>query len=89
ITADKTYFKAEGKATGSFQRLQVMEGNYDFLLSGSKQMDKIFLSISGGGNIMQRSFRGLSASSESGLINEFGPYVIQNFVNPVVSNGMT
>lgn len=89
ITADKTYFKAEGKATGSFQRLQVMEGNYDFLLSGSKQMNKIFLSVSGGGNIMQRSFRGLSASSESGLINEFGPYVIQNFVNPVVTNGLT
>ncbi|MBK9291858.1 MAG: SusC/RagA family TonB-linked outer membrane protein [Bacteroidetes bacterium] len=89
ITADKTYYKSEGKATGSFQRLQVMEGNYDFLLSGSKQMDKFFLSISGGGNIMQRSFRGLSASSESGLINEYGPYVIQNFVNPVVSNGLT
>lgn len=89
ITADKTYYKSEGKATGSFTRLQVMEANYDFLLSGSRQWNKIYVSMAGGGNIMQRSFRGLSVSSESGLINEFGPYVIQNFVNPIASNGLS
>ncbi len=89
ITAQKTYYKAEGLATGSFSRFQVMEGNYDFLLSGNKQWSKFFLSVSAGGNIMQRQYRGLSSSSESGLINEFGPYVIQNYLNPIVTTGLS
>ncbi len=89
ITAHNTYYKAEGRATGSFTRFEVSEGNYDFLLSGSNQFGDFFFSASAGGNIMQRKYRGLSSSSESGLINEYGPYVIQNFLNPIATVGMT
>lgn len=89
IVANKTYYKAGGLATGSFQRFEVSEGNYDFLLSGGNQWGDFFMKASAGGNIMQRKYRGLSSSSESGLINEYGPYVIQNFLNPIATVGMT
>lgn len=89
IVANKTYYKAGGLATGSFQRFEVSEGNYDFLLSGGNQWGDFFLKASAGGNIMQRKYRGLTSSSESGLINEYGPYVIQNFLNPIATIGMT
>ncbi|MDR4987218.1 MAG: SusC/RagA family TonB-linked outer membrane protein [Bacteroidales bacterium] len=89
ITAHNTYYKAEGRATGNFSRLEIMEGNYDFLLTAGQQWGTFTARGSVGGNIMQRKYRGLSASSESGLINPYGPYVIQNFLNPISSNGMT
>jgi len=88
ITAHNTYYKAEGLATGNFRRLQVSEGNYDFLLTGNKQMGDFFLSLSAGGNIMQKRIRSINTSSESGLINPVGPYVIQNFMNPIATNGI-
>ncbi|MGM0573708.1 MAG: SusC/RagA family TonB-linked outer membrane protein [Bacteroidota bacterium] len=89
ITARNTYYKAEGRATGNFQRLEIMEGNYDFLLTAGQKWGDFTARGSFGGNIMQRKYRGLTASSESGLINEYGPYVIQNFMNPIASNGIT
>lgn len=89
ITAHNTYYKANGLATGNFTRLEIMEGNYDFLLSAGQQWGDFTLRGSAGGNILQRQYRALSASSESGLINEFGPYVIQNFDNPISTNGIS
>jgi TonB-linked SusC/RagA family outer membrane protein len=89
ITAHNTYYKAEGRATGNFSRLEIMEGNYDFLLTAGQQWGKFTARGSVGGNIMQRKYRGLTASSESGLINEHGPYVIQNFLNPIANNGLS
>ncbi len=89
IVANKTYYKAGGLATGNFQRFEVSEGNYDFLLSGGNQWGDFFMKASAGGNIMQRKYRGISSSSESGLINEYGPYVIQNFLNPIATVGTT
>ncbi len=89
LTAHNTYYKAEGRATGNFTRLEIMEGNYDFLLTAGQQWGQFTARGSVGGNIMQRKYRGLTASSESGLINEYGPYVIQNFLNPIANNGIT
>ncbi len=89
ITAQNTYYKANGLATGSFLRLERTEANYDFLLSYGNQWGDFTLQASAGGNIMQQRSRSISASSESGLINVFGPYVIQNFENPVASNGIS
>jgi len=89
ITAHNTYYKAEGRATGNFSRLEIMEGNYDFLLTAGHQWGDFTARGSAGGNIMQRKYRGLTASSESGLINEQGPYVIQNFLNPIANNGLS
>ncbi len=89
ITAHNTYYKSDGLATGNFQRLEIMEGNYDFLLSSGNTWGDFSLQGSVGGNIMQRSFRSLSSSSESGLINPDGPYVIQNFNNPTANNGIS
>ncbi len=89
ITAHNTYYKAEGRATGNFQRLEIMEGNYDFLLSAGQRWNNFTMTGSVGGNIMQRRYRGLTSSSESGLINEHGPYVIQNFLNPISNSGIT
>ena len=89
ITAHNTYYKAEGRATGNWNRHQRMEGNYDFLLTAGNQWGDFTLRGSAGGNIMQRKFRGLTSASESGLINEFGPYVIQNFQNPISANSIS
>lgn len=89
ITAHNTYYKAEGRATGNWSRLEISEGNYDFLLSAGQTWGEFTLRGSGGGNIMQRRFRSLNAGSESGLINPDGPYVIQNFNNPISSNGIS
>jgi len=89
IVANKTYYKLDGLATGSWNRLEISEGNYDFLLNAGQTWDKFTLRGSFGGNVLQRRFRGLSSSSESGLINEVGPYVIQNFNTPQTSNGIS
>ncbi|TVQ09862.1 MAG: SusC/RagA family TonB-linked outer membrane protein [Bacteroidetes bacterium] len=89
VTAHKTYYKSDGLASGNFQRLEIMEGNYDFLLSAGNTWGDFSLQGSAGGNIMQRSYRALSSSSESGLINPDGPYVIQNFNNPTANNGIS
>ncbi len=89
IVAHNTYYKAEGLATGNWNRFELFEGNYDFLLSGGHQWNKFTLRASAGGNIMQRKYRGLSSGSESGLINVVGPYVIQNFNNPISANGIS
>ncbi|TVQ92324.1 MAG: SusC/RagA family TonB-linked outer membrane protein [Bacteroidetes bacterium] len=89
ITAHNTYYKAEGRASGNWNRFQITEGNYDFLLTAGNQWGDFTLRGSAGGNIMQRKFRGLTSSSESGLINIYGPYVIQNFQNPISTNGIS
>ncbi|MFW5706981.1 MAG: SusC/RagA family TonB-linked outer membrane protein, partial [Bacteroidota bacterium] len=88
IVAHNTYYKLQGLATGSFTRLEIAEANYDFLLSGGHQWGDFTLQSSFGGNIMQRRSRSLSSSSESGLINPVGPYVIQNFNNPIPTMGI-
>ena len=89
ITAHNTYYKAEGRATGTFSRIEIAETNLDFLLSAGHQWGSFTLRGSAGGNIMQRKFRGITTSSESGLINPYGPYVIQNYLNPISSNGIS
>ncbi len=89
IVANKTYYKLDGLATGNWNRLEITEGNYDFLLNTGQTWNNFTLRGSFGGNIMQYRYRGLSASSESGLINPVGPYVIQNFENPQTGNGIS
>ncbi len=89
ITAHNTYYKSEGRATGNFSRIEIAENNFDFLLTAGHQWGNFTMRGSAGGNIMQRKFRGLTSSSESGLINPYGPYVIQNFLNPIATNGIT
>lgn len=87
LTAHNTYFKAEGRATGTFARSEVMEGNYDALLTFDDSWGKVSLLTSVGGNLRQRKNRSLNTSSESGLINIYGPYVVQNFLNPIATLG--
>ncbi len=89
ITAHNTYYKAGGLATGNWTRLEIMEGNYDFLINAGNTWGDFTLTGYAGGNIMQRRYRALSSSSESGLINKVGPYVIQNYFNPISSNGIS
>jgi TonB-linked SusC/RagA family outer membrane protein len=89
IVAHNTYYKAEGRATGNWTRLEFMETNADFLLSGGHQWNDFTLRTSVGGNLMRQRTRSLNSSSESGLINPVGPYVIQNYTNPVSNLGMS
>lgn len=89
LTAHNTYYKAEGRATGSFTSLELMERNYDFLLSGGHQWGDFTARASVGSSVMHRKFQSIGASSESGLINLFGPYVIQNFLTPITNQGIS
>lgn len=88
MTATNTYFKANGLATMSQSTSSFKEMNYDFLLSASKRFGKFGVNGSFGGNLMKRYTEGLYSSSESGTINTQGPYVIQNFNNVLVSQGI-
>ncbi len=87
ITANKTYYKADGRATGNFSRAEAMERNYDFLLTFGNQWGDFSTVVSAGGNIMHVVGRSLNSSSEAGLINPDGPYVIQNFLTVGSSQG--
>lgn len=89
ITADKTYFKADGKATLSQVKQEVKEENFDLLISMAHNWGSFNAHASFGGNLMHRAYRGLNTSSQSGLINDVGPYVIQNFLNPITGEGMS
>lgn len=87
-TADNTYYKANGLATMSLINSSFSEENYDFLLNGNHRFGKFGLSASFGGNLMRRKIYSTSSSSESGLINKEGNYVLQNFNNVVTSQGI-
>jgi TonB-linked SusC/RagA family outer membrane protein len=89
IVATNTYYKAGGLATGRWSQGNFLEGNYDFLLGAGQQWGDFTLRTNLGGNIMQRQSRSLSSSSESGLINQVGPYVIQNYNNIQTSLGLS
>ena len=80
ITAHNTYYKSEGRATGTFSRSEAMERNYDFLLTYGNKWGDFSTVVSAGANLMHFVGRSLSSSSEAGLINPDGPYVIQNFL---------
>lgn len=87
-TATNTYFKANGLATLQFSDNDFSEENYDFLLNGNHRFGKFGLNASLGGNLMRRNIYSMSSSSESGLINKEGNYVVQNFNNVVTSQGI-
>ena len=87
ITAHNTYYKIEGRATGNFSRFELMERNYDFLLTYGNNWGDFSAVVSAGGNIMHSVSRSLNSSSEAGLINTDGPYVIQNFLTVGSSQG--
>ncbi|PRY99874.1 TonB-linked SusC/RagA family outer membrane protein [Marinilabilia salmonicolor] len=89
ITAHNTYYKADGKATINDTRLEVREENYDFLLNAEQSWGQFRANGSLGGNLMRNTYKSVASTSESGLINEVGPYVIQNFMNPVTSEGIS
>lgn len=74
-----TYYKIQGLATIFDNTSNFLEANYDFLLNGGKRFGKFGFTASFGGNLMNRKMNVLNASSEAGVINSVGPYVIQNF----------
>lgn len=87
-TATNTYYKANGLATISLINSSFMEQNYDFLLNGNHRFGKFGLNASFGGNLMHRNIYSTTNSSESGMINLEGNYVIQNFNNVIPSQGI-
>lgn len=87
-TATNTYYKANGLATMSLINSSFSEENYDFLLNGNHRFGKFGLNASFGGNLMKRKVYSTSNSSESGLINEEGNYVLQNFNNLITAQGI-
>ncbi len=87
IVSDKTYYKADGLATLSKSKNEFREENYDVLITIGNDWEGFRVQSSLGGNIMKRTQTSVSTSSESGLINEVGPYVIQNFFNPLSAEG--
>ncbi len=89
ITATNTHYVLDGNARGEFYRCEVMEQNYDLLITYGNQWGDFSTVASVGGNIMNRSTRSLSSQSTAGLINEVGPYVIQNFNNPITNQGIS
>lgn len=88
-TANNTYYKADGKATLSHSESQVREENYDLRINTEKSFGGFRVNGTLGGSLMHRKNESISSSSESGLINEVGPYVIQNFLNPVTAEGIS
>lgn len=87
ITADKTYYKANGLATINKSKSDFREENYEVMFNIGDQWEGFRMNGTLGGNIMKRKGTSVNTSSESGLINEVGPYVIQNFLNPISSEG--
>jgi len=88
-TANKTYYKADGKATISESKTNMMEMNYDLQIRGSHRFGSFSTEASLGAHLRNSKSRGIYTSSESGLINEQGPYVIQNFNTPITNDGMS
>lgn len=87
ITAQNTYYKADGRATGTFSRSEGMERNFDFLITYGNNWGDFSTVVSAGANLMHFVGRSLSSNSEAGLINPNGPYVIQNFLTVGSSQG--
>lgn len=88
-TAHNTYYKADGKATLNQSKSHMMEMNYDLQISGSHRFGSFSTEASVGAHLRNSKSRGLYSSSESGLINEQGPYVIQNFNTPITNEGLS
>lgn len=86
--ANNTYYKANGLATLSLINSSFSEENYDFLLNGGHRFGRFGLNASFGGNLMRRNIYSTNSSSESGLINKEGYYVLQNFNNLVSTQGI-
>lgn len=87
ITAHNTYYKAEGRATGTFSRSEGLERNYEVLMTYGDQWGGFSALVSAGANLMHFTSRSISSNSEAGLINPDGPYVIQNFLTVGSSQG--
>lgn len=88
-TAHNTYYKADGKATLTESKSHMMEMNYDLQVSGSHRFGPFSTEASLGAHLRNSKTRGIYTSSESGLINEQGPYVIQNFNTPITNEGIS
>lgn len=84
-----TYFKANGLATLNSNKSDALEMNYTSMLKFGKSFDNFSFYGSLGANLQKNRSNGLYASSESGLINLDGKYVIQNFNNPIVNEGIS
>jgi len=89
FTAHRTYYKADGKATINESKSQVLEMNYDLQVTASDRFGSFSTEASVGAHLRHNQSRGIYTSSESGLINEDGPYVIQNFNNPITNDGIS
>ena len=87
-TATNTYYKTSGLATMSLINSSFVEENYDFLLNAHHRFGKFGFNASFGGNLMHRKVNSISNSSESGMINLEGNYVVQNFKNVISSQGI-
>ncbi len=88
-TAHNTYYKADGYATLNTSESQVMEMNYNLQVDMSDDFGDFNTQASLGANLRNNKTRGIYSSSESGLINEQGPYVIQNFNTPITNEGLS
>jgi TonB-linked SusC/RagA family outer membrane protein len=89
LTAHNTYYKADGTATLNESKSEVMEMNYDLQITARDRFGSFSTEASVGAHLRHSQSRGIYTSSESGLINEDGPYVIQNFNNPITNDGIS
>jgi len=86
-TAHNTYYKADGLATLHESKSETMEMNYDLQITARDRFGSFSAEGSVGAHLRNSESRGIYTSSESGLINEDGPYVIQNFNTPITNDG--
>lgn len=87
--AHNTYFKADGLATYSSSSRQFVESSFTGMLKIGHTINKFTFLGTFGGSFLSNQSKSSSLSSESGLINEFGKYVIHNFNNPLASDGLS
>lgn len=86
---DKTLYKLGGLATIGEQRVSTGEYNGDLILTGMKTVGNFGMSMTAGTSITRRDSYSTNASSESGILNPYGEYVLNNFGNVITTDGLS
>ncbi|MEN9918265.1 MAG: hypothetical protein RL662_701 [Bacteroidota bacterium] len=86
---NRTVFKPGGTAPLEAYQGESSETNFDFLLSGFKQVNDFGLSASVGGNLRKNASNSISGFSGAGIINPDGNYVINNFNDFKATEGVS
>ncbi|MEH0152512.1 SusC/RagA family TonB-linked outer membrane protein [Limibacter armeniacum] len=88
-THHNTLYKGNGLATINTSDATRGEYNYDIILNGMKTLGQFGISLTGGASMNRIEWTSTAANSESGIINPFGAYVVNNFNNRQISKGQS